>query len=525
MTPRAGTRHRYGIQFSPYMWVRDVPLATPVLHVVAEAIATAVDPDGCYCWQRYETIAANARDVSKSAIVKAIDTLAAGGVLRNIKGDERFRILDEGGVSYSRDKPPAVLELLIPLSAYSAEDLERVQRMRSDKGRPPLTAESRPDITEMVGERKKRSDKGKSAPQRRRKDVRQSDAEWAEQQPSLHAAQDAAAAGDPGLSDTGPDVSETPPSDGADTTSKSPVFLKHHARCFSNTTPGVSETPNPPLSDPRRVDPDLRPSVGAQPQEESPHVDETDGTDEWDSTSAVNPPATAPGGADAPPVPPQTPSSVAEMIVDGLLADTAHAAPLADPQGDRGRLVALAQSALDRGITPQRLREITSRGLHNVRKQWALATRLADPEGFAQVAQPEFGGRLLPVPAARPPLCETHPECDRTRSGRCAECVVEERLRWIEDGTLVEWAYDAESDTWTDTDGQEVRGDQLTPEEQAAIEEEAAAFAAAKAAAAGGGGESPNRADVLALVRQSLEDARLRSRRERGLPTAPDASN
>ncbi|RCV53560.1 hypothetical protein DEF23_17320 [Marinitenerispora sediminis] len=499
-------RKTYQIKFSPYLWVKQLDCATPALHVVAEVIADVVDPDGCYCWLVYETIAERACHISRSSAQRAIKTLCDYRVVRKLGVDEAVRALDAAGAAYDPKQPPMVLELLIPASAYAPDDLARINRMRADRGRPAITSQSRPDITGLIGEPpKERSDKGKSAPQRRRKDRRQADAEWAEQQPSLYSIQDLVGDGD---EETGSTLASPPMSE------------RHGGVGLSDMGGGVSETHYPLEPDPREPDPGVRPSVDAQPQEESPHVDETDGT-EWDSTSAVNPPAAAPGGADAPPVPPQTPSSVAEMIVDGLLADTAHAAPLADPQGDRGRLVALAQSALDRGITPQRLREITSRGLHNVRKQWALATRLADPEGFAQVAQPEFGGRLLPVPAARPPLCETHPECDRTRSGRCAECVVEERLRWIEDGTLVEWAYDAESDTWTDTDGQEVRGDQLTPEEQAAIEEEAAAFAAAKAAAAGGGGGESDRAEVLALVRQSLEDARLRSRRERGLPTAP----
>ena len=191
MTGKSKPPRDYGITFIPYLHIKDLPLATPTLHMVAEVIADVADPDGCYCWLTYAHIGERARDINSKTVERAITTLVEGGVLRKITGQERLDILDRRGARYKRKQPPSLLELLIPASAYSGANLARVNLMRADRGMPPLTPENRPDITETVGETKKpRSDKGQAAPQRRTHAARRAEAELQEQQPSLYAAQD-----------------------------------------------------------------------------------------------------------------------------------------------------------------------------------------------------------------------------------------------------------------------------------------------------------------------------------------------
>ncbi|WP_143847187.1 hypothetical protein, partial [Nocardiopsis sp. JB363] len=225
--PRARTRAKYGIRFSPYMWVRKVPLATPQLHVVLEALATAVDPDGCYSWLSLGSLGERARDSSESAVRTSVRTMEKAKVLRRITGQERFAILDAHGVRYTRDKPPLLVELLIPASAYSAEDLARVNRMRADRGREPITQENRPDITtETVGTRAKRKDAGQAAPQRRKKKDRAADEVAQEPLPPVpHEPPDELDMDLP-LDDTFDDITEAPEEAGFEDSSESHRFEK-----------------------------------------------------------------------------------------------------------------------------------------------------------------------------------------------------------------------------------------------------------------------------------------------------------
>ncbi|WP_147453944.1 hypothetical protein [Nocardiopsis sp. Huas11] len=420
--------------------MKQLDIATPVIHTVAEAIADVVDPDGCYCWLKYDTIAQRAKHASRSAAERSVKTLCEYKVTRKITGARRFEILDAMGASYERDKPPTVLELLIPASAYGSE-LARINLMRADRGRPPITPESRPDITGLIGELpKSRSDKDQPAPQRRKKDVREAEKEFKEQQPSLYSAQDL----------------EGPPEDPHKETGTS---LRRAAPRLSDVPPHVSQTYNPGVVHPSDADPDSIPSVGGQPQEASPQVSAPDGADfkgaaQQDEDQGVR----DPGGDAARPAEPAAetpvPPSPAELVVDQLLAETARlgADPLGDPAADRRRLVAMAQAAIDAGMAPARLREIASVGLHNVRRQWALATRLADPEAFASVRQGAFGGVPMGGPALGP-LCVLHPGCTAVDAqGRCAECGEAERVRALSAGEVVEYTRDADG-VWRDHTG------------------------------------------------------------------------
>ncbi|MEE2040919.1 hypothetical protein Q8791_27230 [Nocardiopsis sp. CT-R113] len=478
-TPRVSTRKTYKIHFSPYMWVRKVPLATPLLHVVLEALATAVDPDGCYSWLNYDSLSLRSRGASESAVRTSVRTMEQAGLLRRITGQERFDILDAHGVRYTRDKPPLLVEILIPASAYSAEDLARVNRMRTDRGRPPITAESRPDITKTAGERKERKDAGKAAPQRRTKKDRAEEAVAKEPLPPIPEEEpDLDLPLDMDFEDA-PDVSQAPDADSQDGSHR---FLKPAASGLRNRRPPVSETGNPRSPYPSDADPDSSPSVGAQPQGgtsqfRGPDGPDGEGSTQRDDDQDVNGadgdaarPAQAPTPDSAPvteeppaEVPaPQVPPTAAELLVDQLLSETARlgAVPLGDPVEDRRRLVAMAQAALDGGMTPMRLREITSVGLHNVQRQWALATRLSIPERFSREHQGAFGGTPMGGGTAAPrPRCPWHPNCTTLDArGRCAECAEAERMRALAAGEVIEYSLGTDG-VWRDHTGAQASED------------------------------------------------------------------
>ncbi|MEE2041552.1 hypothetical protein Q8791_30455 [Nocardiopsis sp. CT-R113] len=494
--PRVSTRAKYKLKFSPYLWVRDLDIATPILHTITGVIANAVDPDGGFCWLTNKNIGQKACYSSQSAAKNAVNTLCEFGVARKLEGQLRLDVLAAAGVVISPDETLAVIELLIPASAYTPEDLVRVNLMRAERGLglDPITPETRPDITGLIGTRAKRKDAGKEAPQRRAKDRRAAEAAYQEEQPSRSSAQDLEGPPEdpfeaPPLSEGGTSLSEPGTSDpGEGQNPPPPGFQKPTPLGFRNPPPWVSETPNPYMHYPRDADPDSSPSVGAQPQEEFSQVSGPDGPDgqgsaQQDDDQGVNGaggdaarPADDPGPAPAEPVESPAPPTAAELLVDQLLSETARlgAEPLGDPVQDRRRLVAMAQAALDRGMTPMRLREIASAGLYNVKRQWALATRLSAPEAFAQGHGDGLGGAPMGGGAAAPrPRCLWHPNCTTLDArGRCAECAEAERVRSLAAGEVVEYSQDADG-VWRDHTGAQAKDadefEGLTPDEIAQI--------------------------------------------------------
>jgi hypothetical protein len=121
-----------------------------------------------------------------------VNTLCEARVARKVAGQERLNILHAAGRTLRPGERLTVLELLIPASAYEPEDLARVNLMRAARGLdlPPITPETRPDITGMIGTRTKRKDAGKAAPQRRTKERREAEAAYDQDQPSLYSMQD-----------------------------------------------------------------------------------------------------------------------------------------------------------------------------------------------------------------------------------------------------------------------------------------------------------------------------------------------
>ena len=462
---RAGTRAQYGIRFSPYLWVRKAPLATPLLHVVLEALATAVDPDGCYSWLSYDSLSGRSRNASESAVRTSVRTMEQGKILRRIAGEERFAILDAHGVRYTRDKPPLLVELLIPASAYSAEDLVRVNRMRADRGRPPITAESRPDITEMAGARKKRADAGQAAPQRRTKKERAAEAVAQEPLPPVPDEPDMDLEMDLSLDSTFEDTTDVPQLPDAEGPTGRHRFDKPDATGLINRTPPVSKTGNPMHLDPSDADPNSSPSVSAQPQRGETAGQGTDGADIEGSAQQEKERDVPKAGEDAsrPPKPrvseeseetvESLPPTLAEMVVDRLLKQTEHlgAKLLADPVKDRAHLVGLAARAFKSGMSASQLWSITSVGLHNVHKQWALTARLADPIAFAKIRQADFGGTPLGGQAPAP-LCEIHPTAAPDARSQCGECAEIERQAALARGEVEEFIFGADG-IWRDHTG------------------------------------------------------------------------
>ncbi|MBB5495781.1 hypothetical protein HNR07_007000 [Nocardiopsis metallicus] len=147
------------------------------------------------------------------------------------------------------------------------------------------------------------------------------------------------------------------------------------------------------------------------------------------------------------------PPTLAETVVDRLLRQTEHlgAKSLADPVKDRAHLVGLAARAIKGGMSASQLWAITSVGLHNVQRQWALVARLADPAGFAQIKQVNFGGTPLGGPTPGP-VCEFHPTATADAKGRCAECAEIERQAALARGEVEEFAFGKDG-LWRDHTG------------------------------------------------------------------------
>lgn len=140
-------------------------------------------------------------------------------------------------------------------------------------------------------------------------------------------------------------------------------------------------------------------------------------------------------------------TTLADSVVDQLLERTEAlgATPLTDPVQDRAHLVGLAQRALDRGMTASQLWSIVSVGLHNVKRQWALVARLADPVAFSRIKQVDFGSSV-------PSVCALHPDAVPNGQGLCATCEEIEYQAALARGEIQE-ATLGEDGVWRDHKG------------------------------------------------------------------------
>ncbi|GGZ29757.1 helix-turn-helix domain-containing protein [Streptomyces nitrosporeus] len=138
------------MSFEAVLWAtNDAPIANVNEFAVLMMLAEKADPDGCNAFPSRPTIAARTT-VDPKTVLRALQSMETRGLIA--QGDQR-------AAEYIRaDRRPIVYDLLIPYSWFP--NVERINKEREQRGRPPLTGSTRPDIA-AAPPRVKRSDKGK----------------------------------------------------------------------------------------------------------------------------------------------------------------------------------------------------------------------------------------------------------------------------------------------------------------------------------------------------------------------------
>jgi hypothetical protein len=131
--------------------VKDAPLKDVYEHAVLTVLSDEADEAGCGVFPSVPTIAERAH-CDPREVRRCLVDMEARKILG--RGDQAL-------AAYIRaDRRPIVYDVLMPASAYGTVALERVNRERLRKGRPPLTSENRPDIAPPPP-KPRRSDVGK----------------------------------------------------------------------------------------------------------------------------------------------------------------------------------------------------------------------------------------------------------------------------------------------------------------------------------------------------------------------------
>ncbi|MFI5752561.1 helix-turn-helix domain-containing protein [Streptomyces sp. NPDC051644] len=140
------------MSFDAITWALEhSPVTCPYERLILTCLARRANADGTDAYPSRRTLAA-AGLADKSTVTRKLNALEKRGIIR--EGDQR------AALRIPEHLRPKVYDLLIPFSYYSPDQLQRVNRERSDRGLKPLTPEARPDIA-PAPERKHRSDKGK----------------------------------------------------------------------------------------------------------------------------------------------------------------------------------------------------------------------------------------------------------------------------------------------------------------------------------------------------------------------------
>ncbi|MFD6149455.1 helix-turn-helix domain-containing protein [Streptomyces sp. NPDC060243] len=135
----------------------DAPIANVNEFAVLVMLAEKADPDGCAAFPSQQTVAARTT-VDPKTVKRTLAALERRGLIG--LGDQR-------AAQYLRaDRRPKVYDLLIPYGWFP--NIERINKERGQRGRPPLTPASRPPI-QGAPEKARRSDAGK--PRKRAEDT------------------------------------------------------------------------------------------------------------------------------------------------------------------------------------------------------------------------------------------------------------------------------------------------------------------------------------------------------------------
>lgn len=144
------------MSFEAVLWAtNDAPIADVNEFAVLVMLAERADPDGCTTFPSRPTMAERTHIDPKT-------------VLRTLQRMEKRRLIGKGDQSAAaylrRDRRPVVYDILIPFAWFP--NIDRINKERAEKGKPPLTPQSRPPIVAPPA-KVRRSDLGKKRPRKK----------------------------------------------------------------------------------------------------------------------------------------------------------------------------------------------------------------------------------------------------------------------------------------------------------------------------------------------------------------------
>lgn len=155
----------------PIIWAAEhAPIYDAEERAILVALVIKGDFDGCNCFRSRPKLAQAAR-VDPKTVDRKLAAMAKRGLLRRQPGPKPTAWL-----KLPRDKRPVVWEVLIPCEFWSAVQLEEINEARAERGRGPITPETRPPIADAPP-KKARTDKGKARPKTKRGDSKSSRSE------------------------------------------------------------------------------------------------------------------------------------------------------------------------------------------------------------------------------------------------------------------------------------------------------------------------------------------------------------
>jgi helix-turn-helix protein len=136
----------------PIVWaLKDAPVADAIERLVLAIYAEHADEDGCSAFPSYKTVAKRAMTDRRTVIRRVQDLVARG-------------LLAEGNPAAAAAIPhryrPKVYDVMIPHSWWGPSAVERINAYRAQRGRRPITPETRPEI-DAAPARTPRADAGR----------------------------------------------------------------------------------------------------------------------------------------------------------------------------------------------------------------------------------------------------------------------------------------------------------------------------------------------------------------------------